>query len=258
METSFLSKFLPLLVYPLGATLISLLVIAVLALSGFRRLGGALLICAAGMLWVFSTPLFANWLISSLEDDYPPGWIEIMPRANVAILLGGMASMPATSPTPQFSDAVDRLFYAAQLYHAGNVDYILVSGGNLPWQPASIPEAVVVAAVLVRMGVPQDAIVVESKSQNTHENAVFSKTIVEESGWDSALLVTSGSHMPRALAAFSKAGIDAVPAATDLRAYWPRPQSALDLMPDAGALALTTDAIKEYIGLVVYRMRGWI
>ena len=75
--------------------------------------------------------------------------------------------------------------------------------------------------------------------------------------WRTALLVTSGAHMPRALAAFQHAGIDVTPAATDIRVVYPLYSSALDFLPDASALAQTTDAIKEWIGLVAYRAWGW-
>ena len=66
--------------------------------------------------------------------------------------------------------------------------------------------------------------------------------------------------MRRALAAFQKAGLSVTPAATDIHA---RPLQSLrfvnllDLLPDAGALYRTTLAMKEIIGLRVYRYRGW-
>lgn len=107
------------------------------------------------------------------------------------------------------------------------------------------------------MGVPPDAIVVETQSRNTYENAVNSAEIIRDRGWRSAILVTSGAHMPRALAAFSKAGIDAIPASTDIRVRFPLYDSALDFLPDAEALKRTSDAIREWIGIAVYRLRGW-
>ena len=69
-------------------------------------------------------------------------------------------------------------------------------------------------------------------------------------------LVTSGAHMPRAVAAFRSVGLDVIPAATDIRVVYPLYGSAVDLLPDAGALAQTTDAIKELIGLAVTVCEG--
>ena len=57
-------------------------------------------------------------------------------------------------------------------------------------------------------------------------------------------------------AAFRKAGLDVVPA-TDTSLGPPHVDSLLDLLPDVGALSWTTSAIKEIIGLFIYRVRGW-
>jgi uncharacterized SAM-binding protein YcdF (DUF218 family) len=111
--------------------------------------------------------------------------------------------------------------------------------------------------LLIEFGVRPDAIFQDDKSRNTRENAVNSAEIVQAHAWRTALLVTSGAHMPRALAAFRRVGFDVIPAATDIKVVYPLYSSLLDFLPDVGALAQTTDAIKEWIGLVVYRARAW-
>ncbi len=137
------------------------------------------------------------------------------------------------------------------------VERILVTGGNLPWETGVKPESQLVTDLLVELGVPPDAIFQDDASRNTRENAVNSAAIMQAHGWRTALLVTSGAHTPRALAAFRRVGIDAIAAATDVKVVHPTYDTALDLLPDAAALARTTDAIKELIGLAYYRMRGW-
>lgn len=62
--------------------------------------------------------------------------------------------------------------------------------------------------------------------------------------------------MPRALASFRKAGLDVAPWPADFRGRYP-PVSVFDFLPDASALEITTTAIKEWLGLAVYRLRGW-
>jgi uncharacterized SAM-binding protein YcdF (DUF218 family) len=64
--------------------------------------------------------------------------------------------------------------------------------------------------------------------------------------------------MPRALATFRAEGINALPSPTDYEVVDREGYTILDFLPDAEALADTTQAIKEYMGLVVYRWRGWI
>jgi uncharacterized SAM-binding protein YcdF (DUF218 family) len=158
---------------------------------------------------------------------------------------------------PHLSDAADRVLYAAHLFQAGKVDHILVSGGNLPWQPATKPESQLVSDQLVEFGVPSQAIVQDPTSRTTRENAVNSAAIMDAQGWYTALLVTSAIHMPRALAAFRQAEAKVLPATTDVRVTFPLYGAPFDLLPDAAALAQSTGAIKEWIGLAVYRARGW-
>jgi len=69
--------------------------------------------------------------------------------------------------------------------------------------------------------------------------------------------MTSALHMPRALAVFRSAGIKAVPAPTDVQ-VGDRRHTVPDVLPDAGALAGSTAAIREYVGQLVYDGRGWI
>ena len=58
-------------------------------------------------------------------------------------------------------------------------------------------------------------------------------------------------------AAFRRVGPNVIPAATDIRVVYPLYSSLVDFLPDAGSLAQTTEAIKEWIGLAAYRVRGW-
>jgi uncharacterized SAM-binding protein YcdF (DUF218 family) len=253
-----LDKILPLFVYPVGLTILACIAALGFSILGFARTSRTILAAAIGLLWIAATPLFANWIYAGLESRYPPVAVEVHSRADVAIVLGGAVGR-AQPPrlTGEANDAVDRLFHAARLFRAGKVDTLLVSGGNQPWLPAAQSEAELIADLLVELGVSRQAIVLESESRNTRENAVNSARLIKANGWQSVFLVTSGAHMPRALAAFQRAGIEARPAASDIRATFPLYENILDILPDANALVRTSDALKEYLGLIVYRLRGW-
>jgi uncharacterized SAM-binding protein YcdF (DUF218 family) len=121
------------------------------------------------------------------------------------------------------------------------------------------------AEVLEFMGVPREAILEESRSRNTFENAVETRRLLAREGIDRVLLVTSALHMPRAVALFRCAGFDVVPAPAD---FWVSDDDrlgfgngslegvVLGLLPDAENLANTTRALKEYLGLMLSRLLG--
>ena len=127
-----------------------------------------------------------------------------------------------------------------------------------PWLGSDIPEAGSIQTLLEEWGVPGASIIAEAASRNTYENAVFTRQVLAEHGLQRVLLVTSALHMPRALATFRSAGIDAVPAATDFTVTYKDQRTVIDFLPDAEALSRTTYAIKEYVGYVYYRWKGWI
>ncbi|MBW6475196.1 MAG: YdcF family protein, partial [Anaerolineaceae bacterium] len=97
--------------------------------------------------------------------------------------------------------------------------------------------------------------------------ALYSAEILNERGVEEIILVTSASHMLRSVALFEKQGFKVIPAPTDYsitydqwNALWkPTLQDLLvGLVPNAGHLSDVTYVLKEYIGFVVYRVRGWL
>jgi uncharacterized SAM-binding protein YcdF (DUF218 family) len=179
------------------------------------------------------------------------------PSAQTAVVLGGLSGKLKSGGDAQVNDAADRAFHAARLYKLGKAHRIVVSGGNLPWDRLQVPEAEVIAGLLEELGVPRASILVETASATTHENAVETAKLLARFGIpEPVLLVTSGWHMPRAVAAFEAQGIDIIPSPTDRRV---NPDAAFDafaLLPDSGALALSSLAVKEWVGIAWYRLSG--
>jgi len=185
------------------------------------------------------------------------------------VLLGG-GEEPADWPQPTagLNAAGDRMVYAAWLYQQGAAPRILASGGIVGVDgPAVQPGAAAMAELLQIMGVPAEAVILEGRSRNTYENAVETKQLLAAEEIDRILLVTSALHMPRSRAIFTRQGFDVVPAPTDFTVtqadwdyYWtPDPAiQVFNLFPSAEALDWTMRALKEYIGLAVYRLRGWL
>ncbi len=71
----------------------------------------------------------------------------------------------------EVDQAGDRLIYAAQLYHQGKAEHLLLSGGRIDWISSGAPPAEDMAALLEMLGVPRQALWLESQSRNTYENA---------------------------------------------------------------------------------------
>ena len=153
-------------------------------------------------------------LVSSLEWRYLPQ--GDLPTADAIVLLGG-GTRPQLPPRPmsEMNEAGDRMVYAARLYHEGKAPIIVPSGGFIELFGSTVPETEAMAQLLTELGVPDDAILRESKSRNTHENAVEVWALLEPLGIRRILLVTSAMHMPRSVAIFERQGFEVIPAPTD-------------------------------------------
>ena len=260
----FLSKLLPLFAYPLG--LCCALLIVALIFNKRRRLRNGLIIAAVAILWMLSNRWVDLALTRSLEWQFLPA--QGAPKAEAIVVLGG-GTYPAQYPRPttEMSGAGDRVFYAAHLYRDGRAPLVMLSGGTIEWMgnTASTP-ASEMADIITFIGVPSSALLLEDKSQNTHEDAVMSAEMLKAKGIHRILLVTSAIHMPRALAVFKKQGLEVIPAPTDFKvtqAVWDGllhgslESDIINVLPDASDLGSVTNALKEYIGLFVYRLMGW-
>ena len=140
---------------------------------------------------------------------------------------------------------------------AGKGRTVIVTAGNQPWSESRWTEAELIRDQLVEWGVPHDSIMLEGSSRNTRENAVYSRNIINAIGCSSSLLVTSAAHMPRAMAAFQSINVMVTPVSTDVRIVKHEGQSVMAYLPDAHALAMTSDAIREWIGQKFYAFKGW-
>jgi len=252
------SKLLAQLAMPLCIGGLSIL-FGVLALV-FRRtaLGGGLAMAGVIWIWLWATPVFSDWVRRSLEDDFPPSELASLPDADAVVVLGGAVESAVTPRLfPDLNDSADRVWHAARLFHAGKAPLVIVSGGRMPWHPDDGPEAEAMLTFLSDLGVPAERVLLEGRSSNTRENAVETRRLLEDREIDHVLLVTSALHMRRAEATFRAAGVAVVPVATDHEVVTRASSTVLDYLPDAGALEGSSRAFKEYLGLFVYRLRGW-
>lgn len=250
-----LTKIAGSLLYPLSLAL--LMLVAAVALWRRRARPARLLAASAlGWLWLWSTPWLAERAAASLERAHPPVLATDLPDADVIVLLGGLLT-PSQAPDTPYADlngAADRAWFAARLWHAGKAPIILCTGGLAPLSRASAPECPEVAGFLRDLGVPDPALRVESASRTTAENARETRRLLGNGG--RVLLVTSARHMPRALVAFRREGIDAVAAPADHQWRASRAFTLADLLPSPAALTLSTTVWHEWLGRLWYRIGG--
>ena len=261
----FLSKLLPLFVYPLGFACI-LLILALVSGTNNKR-SKTYMILTLVILWLGSTSGVSNLLARSLEWRYKPP--EEIPSGEAIVLLGG-GTEPAAYPRSgvEINGAGDRVLYAAQLYKEGKAPLILLSGGEIIWlNDGSATPAEDMTQMLTSLGVPTEALIIEDRSRNTYENALYAKELLAEKGINKILLVTSAMHMPRAVALFEAQGFKVMPLPVDYSVVENESvenqdgvliTKILNIIPGASNLALTTNTLKEYLGSFIYQLQGWL
>lgn len=260
----FLSKLLPIFIYPLGLAVI--LLIAALWLRRSPRWQQICVLASLGILLIASNSWVAVSLTRSLEWQYLPS--ETYPQADVIVVLGGTTGS-AIYPRQivDIGGAGDRMVYAAYLYHQGVAPNIFLTGGYISWLNEREAPANDMAEILQMLGVPEDVLWYETDSHNTYENALYTRQILEKKGLEHIILVTSATQMPRAIRLFEKQGFDVIPAPTDYnvtQADWDRlwelnlTTQLFNFLPSVGNLSDTTAALKEYFGIVIYGLRGWL
>lgn len=254
----YLSKILPMLVLPPGIVMLLILLALYFVLRDKRKKAIGSLTIALIVLWSASMPLVANRLALVIESHYPATSLDRIPVSGCIVLMGGFVSAPVSPRQDmELNDSVDRVFKTAELYFAGKAPVVIVTGGRQSWSKSNMTEAAMMRDLLMMWQVPDGSILVEDRSRNTRENALFSKEIINTIDCEQPLLVTSAAHMPRSVATFASIGINVFPVSTDIRAAEDSNITPMDFLPDAGALSMTSTVLREWMGQMVYQWRGW-
>lgn len=233
---------------------LNLLLLAVLGLWLWHKrpvIARVLLTVSIGLLWLLSTPFFAEALLQQLEGA-PYVTDTKKPLADAIVVLGGGTYFHAPEYGADTIGAatLERLRFAAKLQRETGKP-VLVTGGSPLGNSTS--EAAQMKQVLEQeFNVPVQW--TESASNNTQENANLSRQTLQRSGITRIYLVTHAWHMPRAVLAFQTAGFQVIPAPT---AYTTRFQiGLLDFLPNAYALRDSRIFMHELIGILWYQLKS--
>lgn len=250
----FLSKLLAFLIQP-SMWIIFALLAALMSRSAFLRkrfiLLGLLLFLVFGNGYLFERTMRGMESERSQEDltQHPP-----LPYA---VLLGGYAEWNHRSQDMELYRSADRLTEALELYKTGQVEKLILSSG-VSHEDGSPTEAEMTADYFVANGVDRDDLLIEDRSWNTFQNAYYSAILIDslELGQE-GLLITSAFHMRRADLCFRKQGLSLRPYPTD---YYSKGHdfSLLELWPTMATVVAWNVPIKEYVGITVYRLKGYL
>lgn len=248
-----LSVFLQPLLWLLALLLYSLLGKKTLWKRRSLRLGVALLI-------VLTNPLLFNATMRAWEYKSTDAEAITSPY-DVGILLGGYTNsyILPEHDRHNFNAAANRFTQTLELYRQGKIKKILLSGGSGKIIPNEVLEADKAKTLLLRLGIPESDILVESKSRNTYENAQFSEKIIQEHlPGAKCLLLTSAWHMPRAEGCFRHTQLDVTPFSVDYHSEKWEWSLNKTIVPNAYVLYRWEKLIKEWVGYLAYWFQGYL
>jgi len=228
---------------------------ALLLRSSWARVGGRLVIASLVLLAIAGLSPLGNILILPLEERFP-AWDASRGTPDGIVVLGGAVTpdVAAARNDVALNEAAERMTATVELARRYPDARIIFSGGDAGIV-VSGNESEAALRVFERLGLAAGRVTVEDQSRNTFENALFSKRIAAPKPGERWLLVTSAYHMPRSIGIFRAAGfvVEAYPVDWRTRGAQDalRPFSTL-----AEGLRRTDTAVREWAGLVVYRLSG--
>lgn len=251
-----LSKTIGYLVMPSNLLMAIGLIGLALLFTRFRRLASWLLVTSLVLIAFIGYSPLGRVLLLPLEDRFPP-WDASRGAPDGIVVLGGAISpdISAARGVVALNGSAERITVTAELAHRYPNARIIFTGGNGSLDPTVPPEAPLAVKEFMALGVAHERITAEEQSRNTIENAVFSRLLANPKPGERWLLVTSASHMPRAIAAFRAAGfaVEAYPVNWHTRG---QRDAAEPFNSFVGGLAMTDFAAHEWMGLLVYWITG--
>jgi len=225
-------------------------------LTRFAALGRKLAVTTLVLLALAAFSPLGNLLLYPLESRFPK-WDPSRGAPDGIIVLGGSVDtdLSAAHQMPVVSHAADRLLAPADLARRYPNARIVFTGGSAKLVSTEAREADYSAPILESLGISKDRLILERDSRNTWENAIFTKQLVSPKPGERWLLVTSAYHMPRSMGIFRKAGFDVEAYPVDWRMAGRKDLFTFTRV-GADGLARTDVAVREWIGLLTYRMLG--
>ncbi len=219
-----------------------------------KRAGWTILVLGLGGLGAMCLLPIDVWVLRPLENRFPATAVTHVD--GIVVLGGGITvSVAADRGIPTLNRDGDRLAAFATLARAWPDARLIFAGGPAAHPTGRPSEAALSGVLLDQLGVAPGRIHYDERSLTTWGNALNAKTLAHPNPGETWLLVTSASHMPRAMGAFRAAGWPPLVA-------WPvayrttRKGSPSASRPLGNKLAAVDLAAHEWIGLLYYWLEG--
>jgi uncharacterized SAM-binding protein YcdF (DUF218 family) len=258
MDTAFfiVSKLVYLVIQPSSLCLIMIATGLLVAARGISPRPG-LKVAMAGVvaMTIAGFSPLANLVLLPLEARFPRPSLEDLGRIKGLIVLGGFEEATDPAGGLGLNEAAERITESARLAKVLPGAKVVFTGGSGALVLGDGPQADRVGRFLIDMGVSRQRIVLEDRSRTTWENAVETRRILGADAAGRWVLVTSAWHMPRAVGAFRKAGLDVVAWPVDYRTSWPK-DAVRGFNSLGDGLRRLDRGVQEWIGLVAYTVTG--
>lgn len=186
-----------------------------------------------------------------LEGYFPPQ--PLPSKVDGIILLGGSEEVDIGDfrDRAELSNAGDRYVEFAALARQYPDAQLIYTGGGLDWGRTRINETHIARGTMAKLGLDLARVKFDDKSRNTAENAIYAKALAQPKPGETWLLITSAMHMPRAVNCFLAVDWPVLPRVVDYRTGpW------LNEFKPVVNLLLLDGAVREWIGLIAYRLLG--
>ena len=249
------AKIVGFLLQPSAILLLSVIGAFVALSGGWSRLARWPAAIAAAIVMAGISPL-PNILTLPLEQRFTRATLDGPPVTGIIVLGGGEdAYVGQARQAHALTDAGERISEAVELARRLPNARVIFSGGSADLAGGGPTEAVAVVGMWTGMGIARERILAEDRSRDTFENAVFTRELVRPQPGQRWLLITSATHMPRAMGIFRKAGFAVEPWPVDYRTSGWADAYRWFYVPADGLRRLDL-VTREYVGLLAYRITG--
>ena len=247
-----IQKLIALLAMPAGFLWLLLLLASLFCFCKKRKPFGSFLLAMALLYACAGNVHLGTALMARLESSIPqvdPATTD--PFEAVFVLGGGSEEDP--SGRPELSPSGDRIYLAARLWHLGKARLLVASGTSRDSHRGLRNGGEETRALWRGLGIPDSAIlVVQEPCWITQDEIAAYRRLQERHGWKRMALVSSASHLPRAMALARRAGLAVVPLGADWRGR-SRAFQLMDLAPHADGFRDVQRACWEFLGRWVGR-----